>query len=172
MLPTILTIVFVLCAITLWFLITQHNLVDLDEKAKNAMCQIGLQLSSHYGALLAILDVAKIYDAEESEPLIEDVISKRSIVAAKSSPKDVLFQEQVISDVLDRLALISEKHPQLKTNRKYIKAMDAVLTYKNMILTSKLIYNDFAAKLNRRIRLFPVSMVSRLLKLTEREFLN
>lgn len=172
MLPTILVIIFLLCAISLWLMFTQRNLVSLDEKAKNAMCQIGLQLSSRFDALLAVLEVAKIYTSGETEPLIETVFSKRSIIAANSTVDDLLYHEEIISDVLNRTTLVSETYPQLKANRNYIKAMDAVYTYNDMIRTSKLIYNDYAAKLNRKIRLFPVSMVSRILNLNEREYLN
>jgi LemA protein len=36
--------------------------------------------------------------------------------------------------------------------------MDAVQTFENMVRTSRLIYNDSVTKLNREIRMFPVSM--------------
>mgnify|MGYP001229657660 CR=1 FL=1 len=171
MLPTFIAIIAIVAAIGLWIISTQRKLVILDENISNAMSQIGVQLSSRFDALTAILDLTKGYARHESETLIEAIKSRRSVITAKSTPDDVLRQEGIISEALVRIAMVTEQYPELKANQTYIKTMDAVETFENMVRTSRLIYNDSVTKLNREIRMFPVSMIAGMLGFKQREYL-
>ncbi|MPN47545.1 hypothetical protein SDC9_195148 [bioreactor metagenome] len=44
-------------------------------------------------------------------------------------------------------------------------------TFENMVRTSRLIYNDSVTKLNREIRMFPVSAIAGMLGFAQREYL-
>jgi LemA protein len=158
--------------IVLWAISTQRRLVVLDENISNAMSQIGVQLSSRFDALTALLDLTKGYAKHESETLIETIKSRRSVITAKSTPEDVLRQEGVISEALGRIAMVMEQYPELKANQTYIKTMDAVQTFENMVRTSRLIYNDSVTKLNREIRMFPVSIIAGMLGFRQRDYLE
>lgn len=172
MLPILLTTIAIIIMIALWLMSTQRNLVFLDENTNNAMTQIGVQLSSRFDALTALLDLTKSYSAHESEILIETIKSRRCAITAKSFPDDVIRQERIISEALDRISIISEQYPELKVNQNYIKTIDAVQTFENMVRTSRLIYNDSVTKLNRNIRMFPVSMVAGILGFSQRDYLE
>ncbi len=169
MLPTIITIIVIFAVIVLWIISTQRKLVVLDENISNAMSQIGVQLSSRFDALTALLDLIKGYASHESETLIETIKSRRSMITPKSTPDDVLRQEEIISEALGGIAMVTEQHPELKANHTYIKTMDAVQTYENMVRTSRMIYNDSVTKLSREIRMFPISMIARILGFRQRE---
>jgi LemA protein len=172
MLPTTITIITVAAIAALWVISTQRRLVVLDENISNAMSQIGVQLSSRFDALTALLDLTKGYAQHESETMIETVKSRRSVITAKSTPEDVLHQEGVISEALGRIAMVTERYPELKADRNYIKTMDAVETFENMVRTSRLIYNDSVTKLNREIRMFPVSIIAGMLGFQQRQYLE
>lgn len=172
MIPILITIIAILAVIVLWVISTQRKLVVLDENVSNAMSQIGVQLSSRFDALTALLDLTKGYAKHESETLIETIKSRRSVITAKSTPDDVLRQEGIITEALSRIAMVTEQYPQLKANQTYIKTMDAVETFENMVRTSRLIYNDSVTKLNREIRMFPVSMIAGMLGFRQREYLE
>lgn len=172
MLPTLITIGVIAVTIFLWAMSTQRSLVVLDENINNAMSQIGVQLSSRFDALTALLDLTKGYAKHESETLIETIKSRRSVITAKSTPDDVLRQEGIISEALGRIAMVSEQYPELKADANYKKTMDAVETFENMVRTSRLVYNDSVTKLNRAIRMFPVSMIAGMLGFHKREYLE
>ena len=53
--------------IFLWFMNTQRELVNLDEKAKNALSQIEVQLNSRWDALLNLARTASQYAQHETE---------------------------------------------------------------------------------------------------------
>jgi LemA protein len=172
MLPILLAIVLVIIMVALWVMSIQRRLILLDENIYNSMSQIGVQLSSRFDVLMLILDLVKIYANKESEPLIKSVSSHRIVITAKSTPDDVIRQERIISEALDQISTISEQYPELKANKNYIKIMGAVQTFENMIATSRLIYNNSVTKLNREIRMFPVSMVAGMLGFSQRDYLN
>ena len=169
---TIIVIVLVLVLMASWIISTQRRLVVMDENVNNAMSQIGVQLSSRFDALTALLDLAKGYAAHESQTLIETIKSRRSVITAKSTPEDVLKQEGVISEALGRISMVAERYPELKADKGYAKCMDAVDSYEKMVRTSRLIYNDSVTKLNRELRLFPTSLVARLLGFRMRDYLE
>ena len=155
-----------------WVMSTQRRLVVMDENINNAMSQIGVQLSSRFDALTALLDLAKGYAAHESQTLIETIKSRRSVITAKSTPQDVLRQEGVISEALGRISMVAERYPELKADKGYAKCMDAVDSYEKMVRTSRLIYNDSVTKLNREIRMFPVSLIAGMLGFRQRDYLE
>ena len=172
MLPTFIAIIAILALIVIWIITTQRKLVVLDENAKNAMSQIGVQMSGRFAALMALLDLIKDYAGQESGIPIETIKARRNIISALSTPDDVLRQERIISETLNSIAVVVEQHPELKTNPDYIKAMDALETFENMLCTSRLIYNDSVNKLDREIRMFPVSMIAWILGFEPRDYLN
>ncbi|MDR7855200.1 LemA family protein [Tissierella sp.] len=168
------TIIIVIAHIVIFIILTisiQRKLIVLDENISNAMSQIGVQLSSRFDALTALLDLTKGYAKHESETIIESIRSRRSVITAKSKPNDVLYQEGLIAEALFKIAIVTEQYPELKANQSYIKALDAVQTFENMLRTSRLIYNDSVTKLNRETRIFPVSLIARMLGFCQREYL-
>lgn len=171
MVPTFITIAVIVAVIIRWIISTQRKLAVLDENISYAMSQIGVQLSSHFDALTALLNLAKDYGGQQSETLIETIKSRRSVITAISTPDDVLHQEGIITEALGRIAMITEQYPELVANQTYIKTMDAVQIFENMLRTSHLIYNDSVTKLSREIRMFPVSMIAGMLGFSQREYL-
>jgi len=172
MLPTFIAIIAIIAIIILWVISTQRKLVVLDENITNAMSQIGVQLSSRFDALTALLDLTKGYAKHESETMIETIKSRRSVITAKSTPNDVMQQENIISEALGRIAMVTEQYPDLKANETYIQTMNAVEAFENMVRTSRLIYNDSVTKLNREIRMFPVLLIAGMLGFRQRDYLE
>lgn len=171
MLSTFIAIIAITAVIALWTISTQRKLVMLDENISNAMRQISVQLSSRFDVLMVLLDLAKVYARQESETLIEMIKSRRRVIAAKSTPDDVLRQEGIISEALSRITMMAEQYPELKANPMYIRAMDAVQTFENMLRTSRLIYNNSVTKLNLEVRMFPESMIAGMLGFRQRKYL-
>lgn len=150
---------------------TQRKLVIMDENINNSLSQIGVQLSSRWDALSALLDLTKGYAEHEYETITETIKARRAITKT-SSAEDVVGQQNMISEALGRIMAVAEKYPELKANQSYLKTMDAVNQYENMVRTSRLIYNDSVTKLNRNIRLFPTLIFAGVLGFHQRDYLE
>lgn len=162
----------IVVVLVLWAVSCQRRLAVMDENINNAMAQIGVQLSSRFDALTALLDLAKGYAAHESQTLIQTIQARRSVITATSTPDDVLKQEGVIAEALGRISMVAEQYPDLKANENYAKCMAAVDNYEKMVRTSRLIYNDSVTKLNRQLRMFPTSLVAGAFGFQQRGYLE
>jgi len=154
-----------------WVISVQRTFVVLDENINNAMSQIGVQLSSRWDALASLLDLTKGYAAHEYKTMTETIKARRSITR-DSSPEDVKQQENVLIEAMGKIMAVAESYPDLKADQTYIKTMDSVNQYENMVRTSRLIYNDNVTKLNRAIRMFPASMIAGILGFSKRAYLE
>jgi len=156
----------------LWAISVQRRLAVMDEEINNAMNQIGVQVSARFDALIARVELAKGYDAHESQTLIETINARRSAITATSTPNDVLKQENVISEALACISMVEKQCPEMKVNENYARTMNAVDSYEKMVRTSRLIYNDSVTKLNRELRMFPASLLGRMFGFRRRDYLE
>lgn len=86
MLPTFITIIVIVAVIVLWTISTQRKLAVLDEHIGNAMSQIGVQLSVCF-----------------------------DVITAKTTPDEVMRQEEIIFNALGRIAMVTEQLPGVKS---------------------------------------------------------
>lgn len=161
----------VVAVIVIWLVSVQRSLAVLDENINNAMSQIGVQLSSRFDALTALLDLTKGY-AEHEYKTISDVIKQRRSIVANSSPSEVDAQENIITDAMSRIMAVAESYPDLKANQQYAITMDSVNKYETAVRQSRLIYNDTVTKLNRKIRMFPTSLIAGMFGFKSRDYLE
>lgn len=164
------TIVIIVILI-LWFVSTQRKLVVMDENINNALSQIGVQLSSRWDALSALLDLTKGY-AEHEYKTISDTIKMRTTISSKSTAQEVNEQENILTEAMGKIMAVAESYPELKANENYIKTMDSVNAYEETVRKSRLVYNDSVTKLNRAIRMFPTVLVAGILHIGSRDYLE
>ena len=93
-------------------------------------------------------------------------------ITAVSTPEEVLGQEELISEALNRVVMMAERYPELKADANYFLCMDAADGYKKMVQTSSLIYNDSVARLNKTIGRLPNALIAYLLGFHRRKYLN
>ena len=161
-----MAVVLVPWAITCW-----RRLKAMNEDVNYAMVQINRQLSSCFDALTALLDVTKEYAAREAQILIETIRSQRKVNTAVSTQDDVLKQRGIIAESLDFISVVAEQYPELKTHKNYARCMKAMNRCEEMVNTSQLIYNSNVTRLNRELRIFPISLLAGLFDVRQRDYL-
>ena len=112
---SILILVIVLIVLVLWFVSTQRKLVAMDENINNAMSQIGVQLSSRWDALSALLDLTKGY-AEHEYKTLSNTIKMRAGITSKSTAADVNNQENILTEASGKLSRIKGKRKLYQDN--------------------------------------------------------
>ncbi len=167
---TVAIVIAIIVILVLWLVSTQRKLVVMDENITNAMSQIGVQLSSRWDALTALLDLTKGY-AEHEYNTISETIKMRTSITSKSSVSDVNAQENIITEAMGKIMAVAESYPELKANENYLKTMDSVNLYEEMVRKSRLVYNDSVTKLNRTIRMFPTSIAAGIFGIGSRDYL-
>ena len=156
----------------IWIISTRRRLYVLEENIDTAMNQIGVQLSSRFDALLVLLDSIKDYRDNDVSAVMETVKARRNVITAKSMPEEVQEQEKVVSEALWRVLELAEQYPELKEDANYLKRMNAVESYENMLRVSRLIYNDSVTRLNRELQTFPTSWLAGVSGMHKRNYLE
>ena len=164
-------IVVVIVLIVVWFIGVQRTLVSLDENVNNALSQIGVNLTSRFDALNGLLDLVKGYNEHEYKTL-SDVIKMRTSIGSKSSASDVEAQENIITEAVGKIMAVAEAYPDLKANSNYQNLMNSLNDYETKVRQSRLVYNDTVTKLNRTIRMFPISLVAPMCGVVARDYLK
>ena len=170
LLGLVVLLIVVAVAVFLWFVSTQRELVNLDEKCNNALSQIKVQLNSRWDALLALAKSASAYAKHESETLIKTIQSRQTTEVRTAG--DVNQQQTVFNEVLGRLMAVREAYPELKASDLFEKTMDGVKEYEENVRMSRMIYNDTATRMNRYVRQWPSSFVANMLHFDVKEYLN
>ena len=125
-----------------WLSYICRRLSELNENVNTAMNQIGLQLSSRFRALEALLELARTHGLSAQLVLLPPSIN------ALSTPAQVLEQEQHLAQAMSYITIAAENHPSLKADPAYQRCMEAANCYSRMVYTSSLIYNDSVTRLN------------------------
>ena len=170
LLGLVIFLIIVAVAVFLWFVSTQRELVNLDEKCNNALSQIKVQLNSRWDALLALAKSASAYAKHESETLIKTIQSRQTTEVRTAG--DVNQQQTAFNEVLGRLMAVREAYPELKASDLFEKTMDGVKEYEENVRMSRMIYNDTATRMNRYVRQWPSSFVANMLHFDVKEYLN
>ena len=97
LLGLVVFLIIVAVAVFLWFVSTQRELVNLDEKCNNALSQIKVQLNSRWDALLALAKSASAYAKHESETLIKTIQSRQTTEVRTAG--DVNQQQTAFNEV-------------------------------------------------------------------------
>lgn len=170
LLGLVVFLIIVAVAVFLWFVSTQRELVNLDEKCNNALGQIKVQLNSRWDALLALAKSASAYAKHESETLIKTIQSRQTTEVRTAG--DVNQQQTAFNEVLGRLMAVREAYPELKASDLFEKTMDGVKEYEENVRMSRMIYNDTATRMNRYVRQWPSSFVANILHFDVKDYLN
>ena len=169
---SLVIVILLLILLMIWILMTKKKLVVMDENVNLAMGQLGVQVSSQFDAAMLLVDLVESYTEKDGSRLKKMIQTEYRILTARSMPSDVLKQERVIQKVMDKISDISGTYPELKEDREYVKCLDAVESYKKMVRTSRLIYNDIVTKYNQAIRMVPTCLVAGILGFHKREYLE
>jgi len=158
----------IVAALVLWIITLQRRLMALEGNVRNAVLQIGIQLSSQWDALVSL---AGEYMGPDEKAVVETVKERHPVTKA-SSTDDIARQQKITWEITEKIIAIGEKHPELMEDHGYTKTLNGVCQYENMVQTSSLIYNESASKLNKTLRMFPNSLVTGILGFDRRTYLD
>lgn len=149
-----------------WISFVRRRLSELNENVNTAMNQIGLQLSSRFRALEALLALVRSHGFSAQLVLLPPSVN------ASSTPAHVLEQEQHLAQAMSYVTAVAESHPSLKADPAYQRCIEAANCYSRMVYTSSLIYNDSVTRLNCALEQKRFSLLAGLLGFAPREYLQ
>ena len=148
----------------------QRGLVKKEERVKNALSSIGIQVQSRWDALKQLANTVKGYKDHEAETLT-NVIAARSGAVPKTA-EEVNASEADYGRAMGAINVLVERYPELKADSLFQKMMDDINSYENKVRVSRQVYNDTATKYNQSIRMFPGSIFAGMFGFTVAQYLE
>lgn len=159
-----------------------NGLVVRRNRFKNAFAQIDVQLERRYDLVPNLVEVAQKYMSHERETL-EAVVKARNAAlnacqSAAGNPTDTLAMtklsqaENVLSNSLGRLLMLTENYPELKAQQTMNSLMEELGNTENLIAFARQAYNDAVMNYNSSLEKFPANLFAGIFGFSEGVFLK
>lgn len=167
--PSILTIVIVILALIVLFIIFLYNsLIRLKNEVENSFAQIDVQLKRRNDLIPNLVNSVKGYMKHE-KGVLETVTKARTSIMKATSMQQKAEASNQISEALKTIFAVSENYPKLRANENFLQLQEELTGTENKVAYSRQHYNDVVMKFNNKIQVFPNSLMANSLGFREKE---
>jgi LemA protein len=174
-----IVILVVLGGLIAWGVGINNELVTQEQGVNAAWAQVQNQYQRRADLIPNLVETVKGF-AQQEKSVLEGVTQARSRASgvqltpeALNDPKAMeRFQaaQQQLSGALSRLLVTVERYPELKSNQNFLDLQKQLEGTENRIAVERKRFNDAVAAYNTRLKLFPGSVVARLIGFTPKTF--
>ena len=155
-----LILVIVIIAVILIALISSYNgLVSKSEEVDNKFSIIDTQLQRRADLIPNLVNTVKGF-ANHEEEIINSVTDARAKLAGASTVSEKAEADQELRGALNRLMVVVENYPDLKSSENFIQLSDELAGTENRIATARKDYNDAVRSYNLKVKKFPTSIIA------------
>ena len=175
----LVAVLVVLGGLALWGVGINNELVVQDQGVNAAWAQVQNQYQRRADLIPNLVETVKGFAAQE-KGVLEGVTQARSRASsiqltpeALNDPKAMeRFQaaQQQLSGALSRLLVTVERYPDLKSNQNFLALQSQLEGTENRIAVERKRFNEAVGAYNTRLKLFPGSIVARLVGFTPKAF--
>ncbi|MDF1823627.1 MAG: LemA family protein [Verrucomicrobiales bacterium] len=170
--PTI-TIIVVVLGIALIGLISVallfNGMVKHRNRVSEAWSGIDVQLKRRHNLVPNLVEVVKTFQIHERETLGK-VAEARRAAAAANGPADAGIPERDVTAGLRKLFALSEKYPELKSDRNFRQLSDQLVEIEDQIQFARRYYNGSVRDYNTIIESFPANLLAGPLQFQRGDF--
>ena len=159
---TLVIMLAIVAVLVIWFIGAQNSLVSLEEEVRLQYAQVESQLQRRSDLIPNLVETVKGYASHEEE-VFTQIADARAKLAGSIENDDIEGIDEASSELnsaLSRLLVITENYPELKANEQFTALQDELAGTENRINTARGNYNDTVAKYNKKIKMFPTSIVA------------
>jgi len=165
-----INIFIILAVVIFWIVSLYNNLIQLQNRAKEALSDIDVQLKRRFDLIPNLVETVKGYMIHERETLESVTAARTGIMQAKGNPLERDTQENVLSTTLKTLFAVSENYPDLKANTNFLELQRELSDTENKIQASRRFFNSTVMELNTKIQSFPTMLIAGVFNFTAMDF--
>ncbi len=162
-------IIFVILAIIAYIWLSYNTLVTLNERIKEALSGIDVQLKRRTDLIPNLVETVKGYAKHERE-VFENVTKARASMMKAEGPQEKGKASDMLSGALKSLFAVAEAYPTLQASDNFKELQDELSDTENKISYSRQFYNSNVLAYNTKIKIFPSSLIAQHFGFTEKEF--
>lgn len=166
---SIVIIVVIIFSLFSWFINTRNQLVSLEENIDAAWAEIDNQLQRRSDLIPNLVETVKGFAAQEEE-VFTNIADARAKLAGAGSVQETAEGYNELQGALSRLLVVVENYPELKSNENFIRLQDELAGTENRLAVARKRYNETVQQFNRRIRMFPGSIIAGMLGMEKQDY--
>lgn len=165
----LVVIVILVISLFSWFINTRNELVVLEENVDAEWAEIDNQLQRRSDLIPNLVETVKGFASQEEE-VFTNIADARAKLAGAGSVQETAEGYNELQGALSRLLVIVENYPELKSNQNFLRLQDELAGTENRLAVARKRYNDAVREFNRRIRMFPASIIAGSLGLEKKDY--
>ena len=163
----ILVVVAVIALVVIWAISTNNSLVKLEVSIEQKQAEIDNQLKRRADLIPNLVNTVKGLTKQEL-----DIVN--SITASREKMNSGSTQDKLDANTeLSRnITLLVENYPEIKSDATFTSLMDELSGTENRIAVARKNYNDEVAVYNKKIAVFPSSIIANMFGHEKVEYLE
>ena len=162
-------LIVIIVVLALMFIPSYNRFVDKEESVDQAYAQVENQLQRRLDLIPNLVNTVKGYANQEQE-VIQSISEARANLAGANTPVDQANADAELTGALNRLLVVVENYPDLKSNENFQQLMDELAGTENRLAVARKDYNDQVAEFNRSVKRFPGKLVAGVFNFDEKEY--
>ena len=157
-------------AVMVIFSIIQYNLiVQARIRVDAAWSQIDVQLQRRMDLIGNLVETVRGYASHEKSTF-EAVTNARSKAVSSSTPSESASNQNLLTQALGKLLIISEAYPVLKADSNFLNLQSELSNTEGRIAYSRNYYNESVQIYNNRVSSFPSNLYAKMQNANIKEF--
>jgi len=148
-----------------------NKFVVLENRIKNSLAQIDVQLKKRVDLIPALVKVVKGYAKHEKDIFTQITKARTDLVNGKDIQQKVKAGD-ALQGVLGKLFAIAESNPELKANQNYLHLQTELSAIEDKVAYARQYYNDGVLFLDNASQSFPGVMFFRLYGRENKDYLK
>ena len=167
------TVVLVLIAIIIiviaMFVSSYNGIIAKSEEVDNKFATIDTQLQRRGDLIPNLVNTVKGY-AKQEQDVINSVTEARTKLAGATTVSDKAKADEELTGALNRLMVVVENYPDLKSSQNFIQLSDELAGTENRIATARRDYNEAVKEYNLKIKRFPTNIIAGMFGYSKRDY--
>lgn len=163
----ILVVVAVIALVAIWAISTNNSLVKLEVSIEQKQAEIDNQLKRRADLIPNLVNTVKGLTKQELD-IVNSITASREKMSSGST-QDKLDANTELSR---NITLLVENYPEIKSDATFTSLMDELSGTENRIAVARKNYNDEVAVYNKKIAVFPSSIIANMFGHEKVEYLE
>ncbi|MCI9087836.1 MAG: LemA family protein [Clostridia bacterium] len=138
---------------------TYNRMLTKSEEVDGKFADIDNQLQRRANLIPNLVNTVKGY-AKQEQDIVNSVTEARSKLAGAKSIEEKSNANTELTNTLNRLLVVVENYPDLKSSQNYMQLSDELAGTENRISQARRQHNEAVKEYNLSIRKFPASIIA------------
>ena len=158
---TLIVLTVILALVFLFVLQTYNMLIKLRNRVKTDFSDIDVQLKRRSSLIQNLMDMVREYASHENDTF-KGVAAARSALDNSTSAHETAQAENMLTQSLRSLFMVTEAYPELKADKNFQQLRDDLAGTENRIAIYREEYNKTVEQFNNAVETFPNMLIAGL----------